>query len=93
VSEIREPAIAVDQAEPGEQAELKIVVEPLGVELLTTVPERHSAKMVQIAEKAMNTLGPVLVMWVGASTDYPAWVILVVVLVMVGSTTKLGRRR
>lgn len=93
MSEIRWPATTADQADPGEQAELKIVVEPLGIELSTTVPERHSAKMVQIAEKAMTTLGPVLVLWVGASNDYPAWAILVLALTLVGAGAKLGRRR
>jgi hypothetical protein len=81
------------QPEPSEAATLKIVLEPLGMEVGCTMPERHSAKMVQLAGIAMAVLGPVLMLWVGASTDYPAWVTGTLVLAVLSAGVKMSRRR
>lgn len=82
-----------DEPKPSEAATLKIVMEPLGFEVACTVPERHSAKMVQAAEIAMTTLGQVLMLWVGAGTNYPAWMIIMLVLAPVSVSTKIRRKR
>jgi hypothetical protein len=79
--------------EPGELAILKIALEPLGIEVGCTVPERHSAKMVQISGIVMATLGSVLMLWVGARTDYPSWLITTLVLAVMSAGTTMGYKR
>jgi hypothetical protein len=87
------PAIAQGQPGPSESATLKIVMEPLGIEVDCTMPERHSAKMVQLAGIAMAVLGPVLMLWVAASTDYPAWATATLVLALLSAGVTMSRRR
>lgn len=81
------------QPEPSASATLKIVVEPLGIEVHCTVPEQHSVELVQIAGIAMATLGPALLLWVGASTGYPPWIIIVLAVAVMGVATKIHDRR
>jgi len=78
-------------SEPSESATLKIVLEPLGAEVSCTVPERHSAKMVQIAGIVMATLGPVLMLWVGASTAYPDWMVFALALALIGGGASMSQ--
>ena len=68
-------------------------MEPLGIEVDCTVPERHSAELVRIAEIVMATLGPVLLLWVGASTGYSAWIIVALAVAMMGAATQIRGRR
>ena|SRR5436305_5448593 len=86
------PVIEQGQPEPSESATLKIVLEPLGFEVGCTVSERHSAKIVQLAGTAMATLGPVLMLWVGASTDYPAWVTATLALALMSAGAGMSRK-
>jgi hypothetical protein len=86
------PVIEHGKPEPSEAATLKIVLEPLGFEVGCTFPERHSAKIVQLAGIAMAVLGPVLMLWVGASTDYPPWVTATLALALMSSGAGMSRK-
>lgn len=79
--------------EPSERATLKIVLKDLGVEVDCSVPERYSAKIIELAGIAVGALGSVLMLWVGASAGYPAWVTAILALAVLGAGTKMSCRR
>jgi hypothetical protein len=89
----RRIANSAAEQEPGESAVLKITLEPLGIEVGCTIPERHSAKMVQISGIVMTTLGSVLMLWVAAKTNCPSWLIITLVLAVLSAGTTMGRKR
>jgi len=72
-------------SEPGTQANLKVVVEPLGLTASATVSTVKAAALIRLVAIVMIVLGPILVLWVGSSLMAPWWVS-----VALGGSTAIG---
>jgi hypothetical protein len=80
-----ENAGELGEPEPTEAAMLKVVLEPLRVEVACTVSERQSARIAETGGAIIAKSGPILMIWVGTSLHLPIWAVVVLTLVMVSS--------